>query len=276
MSARNKLTGNILLTGATSGLGLEISKQLLERGCTVYGTGRNRPSFLGSGDKFRFIQCDFSDLEQTYRMVCELCKEVKFNTVINNAGVLSPPAYSETSDGYEYSVQVNFLAHLLIDEQIIKNSGEESLPLFISVISPVYRRGDLKRASALISGNQDIRYNPLNAYSDSKLLLVNLMSYYSRLYQSGRFVSFNPGVFSSGIYRMQRDYFRKLYGIAAPFMRSPSSVAKSLIEISTLCDLRSGVVYNRSGRLFIPPEPSKEFEILINDLINSVNFTPLL
>ena len=43
--------------------------------------------------------------------------------------------------------------------------------------------------------------------------------------------SFDPGTFSSGIYRMQKRWFREMYRIAAPFMRSPVKVAKGLAEL---------------------------------------------
>lgn len=269
MLARITRNENILVTGATSGLGLEIARLLLEKGYNVFGTGRQPVSFTGFGYRFRFIKTDFSDLKQTSNVINNLCSKESIRLVINNAGILSPPELMRTGDGYEWTLQINFLGHLVVNEIVI-NHNKGQMPDFIAVVSPVWKRGRPDRARSLMRGEDG--YRPFNAYSDSKLLLVNLMSHYSRVYSSGCFVSFNPGVFSSGIYRMQKDYFRLLYSIAAPLMRSPSSVAQSLIAICSRTDLKSGLIYDRNGRKSVPPEPSKEFEKMITDLCNSINF----
>lgn len=62
-----------------------------------------------------------------------------------------------------------------------------------------------------------------------------------------RCIGFDPGIFSSEIYRMQKEWFRILYRIAAPFMRSPDKVAIRFGEVIKREDLTDGAVY-RSGK----------------------------
>jgi hypothetical protein len=62
-----------------------------------------------------------------------------------------------------------------------------------------------------------------------------------------RCIGFDPGIFSSEIYRMQKEWFRILYRIAAPFMKSPDKVAIRFGEVIKREDLADGMVY-RSGK----------------------------
>lgn len=74
-------------------------------------------------------------------------------------------------------------------------------------------------------------------------------SYLPRKYQSYdlKCIGFDPGVFSSGIYRMQKGWFRFLYKVAAPFMRNPVKVASSYADLIEREDLVNGAIY-RTGR----------------------------
>jgi NAD(P)-dependent dehydrogenase (short-subunit alcohol dehydrogenase family) len=269
MSEKLNSSGKVLITGATSGLGREIARALLADGWIVYGTGRTpaRPEI--SNENFRFIYTDFSDFQQTANAIKQTCFENSFNLVINNAGILSPPSPVITRDGFEYTLQVNFLANLLVNEIIIRAGGPNNIPSVISITSPVYRRGSLIRASLDLQNKPGAAYRPFDTYSDSKLLLLQLMAYYSEKYSEGKntFTGFNPGVFSSGIYRTQKEYFRFLYRLATPFMISPRSVASSLIRVLKDDRVVSGNLYDRKMRLRKIPVPESDYKTLIDDLI---------
>lgn len=231
-----------LVTGGTSGLGLEIVKILLRQGHMVIATGRKTVDLPGYEERFRLYRVDFSDFKQTSEIIREICNNHKIDIVINNAGVLSPPVFTPTMDGFEYTFQVNFLAHLLINEYVIRLlSG--SGPLTIAVVtSPVYRLG---KCDTVFSRDPS-HYNPLGAYSDSKLMLALMCKQYSVKYKDAglRCFSFDPGIFASGIYRMQNSFFGLLYRIASPFMRKPSSVASVLCEILEDDKFSDGDIYN--------------------------------
>ncbi len=172
--------------------------------------------------------------------------------MINNAGVLSPPDLVLTGDGHEYTFQVNFLSHLLINEIIIRNNRNEQ-PLKIGVtVSLVYRFAE----NDLVIDNPDKDYRPLNAYSNSKLYLALMCSYLPHKVQSFNLkcIGFDPGVFSSGIYRMQKGWFRFLYKVAAPFMRNPEKIAATYCRLIERDDLVNGAVYKSGKRTGTMPE----------------------
>jgi NAD(P)-dependent dehydrogenase (short-subunit alcohol dehydrogenase family) len=229
VNAGETKSGRILITGGTSGLGLELVRSFLRLGYEVYSTGRNQKNVLNLNDKFHFIKADFSDLKEVTAAFHDLEKKsISFDTIINNAGVLSPPEFTLTGDGIEYTFQVNFLSHFLIDELILRKRSNTDPLTMVFVTSPVYKyiKTDFK-----VPLEKD--YHSFKIYAKSKLYLLLIGEYLIRKYPGKklRFIGFNPGTFSSGIYRMQNNWFKSLYRIAAPFMRSPEDVAFSLTEI---------------------------------------------
>ena len=229
----------ILITGGTSGLGGELVKNFHRRGFHVVTTGRREAPDFGFSERFSYYRVDFSNLEMTASVFLEIAALHQFDIVINNAGILSPPDYTVTRNGHEYTFQVNFLAHMLADIILLKAIPAEKPLIMASITSPVYKL-------AKIDINTKRQYNAMQAYSDSKLYQAILCPYLSDSFKGMNLTccSFNPGVFGSGIYRMRGPVFRLLYRIAAPFMRSPERVAGVLSDILTGKEIEPGVIYN--------------------------------
>lgn len=245
------LKGKILITGGTSGLGFELARVFLQKGYEVVATGRNKVSMPGYHDSFTFIVADFSDLAQTSFALKRLCETSRFDIVINNAGILSPPEFTPTADGLEYTFQVNFLSHLLVNEIILKNSLPGRPLKIAGIVSPVYRIAE-KDLRIPVS---DEGYRPLKAYSNSKFNLALMCSYLPVKYPSLDLtcIGFNPGVFRSNIFRMQKHWFRTMYRIAAPFMRNPERIAGRFYEVLSKPDLKNGAIYKSGKRTGVVP-----------------------
>ena len=263
-------TGAILITGGTSGLGLELVKLFLKIGYTVVATGRQLLVFPGYEDKFKLYQVDFSNLSQVAFSAKKICETYNFNYIINNAGILSPPEFTPTINGFEYTFQVNYLAHLLVNEIILKKIINNKQLKIAAVTSPVYRL--VNTDLSILNGDKS--YSAVKAYASSKLFLTlmceTLSARYPGLYL--QCFSFDPGTFRSGIYRMQKTWFRGLYQIAAPFMRSPAKVAKILSEILINEEVNNGTIVDIKKRFRAVPaidQSQKEtFRNASYDIIN--------
>ena len=242
---------SVLITGGTSGLGLELVRLYAGKGYNVITTGRRNKTPAEFSDNVHLVKVDFSSLALVSETVKEICKYNDIGIVINNAGVFSSPDLILTEDNLEYTFQVNFLSHLLINEIIIRNRNKEHNLLISVVTSPVYKTVE----SALKPGVSGKPYRRFKTYSESKFFLVLMCKYLSDVCKGAgvKIIGFDPGVFSSDIFRMQGRFLRELYRIAAPFMRNPATVASALGVITGREDTKSGSVYDRHGRAFHVP-----------------------
>ena len=113
-----KLSKNtVLVTGGSSGIGLELSKQLLLRENKVIICGRSKSKLLEAQKlfpKLEIFQCDLSDKNQCFDLVNWLNeKHPELNVLINNAAIVHKTSFIDTKDIIEMAeleTATNFLA----------------------------------------------------------------------------------------------------------------------------------------------------------------------
>ncbi len=235
----DQFTGkSALVTGGTSGLGKSIALQLKQRGCEVVVIGTNGKG--AESDGLSFLQCDFASFKSVMSLVEAFSVAGhSIDFLINNAGILSPPIFTESKDGFELTYQVNFLSHVLLTRSLLEKNILNS-PVIINTSSPIYKSGVLNGLNHSVNS-----YSIIKAYANSKLYLA-LFS--EQLAIEGiRGFAFNPGTFSSGIYRSQKNWFHKLYKVASPFMISADSVASKMFKILEGDRYSNGAIISKTG-----------------------------
>lgn len=233
----------VLITGGTSGLGLSLVRKFLSEGFKVDALGRKNNSNNINNHNYAFIECDFTDLYNVKKTGSQLAKtKGGFSFIINNAGVLSPPGFQPTKNGFELSYQVNFLSHVLLTNFLL--SGNSAKPeCIVNISSPLYVKGRIEQDQLVNEKN----YNVVQAYAQSKLFIA-LFS--EKLHVDGQpGFCFNPGTFSSGIYRLQKQWFHYMYKIASPFMVSSERVAKGLFNILETKRWTDGKMIDKKGSI---------------------------
>ena len=147
----------VLVTGATRGIGLELVRQLLERGDTVHGTGRRpeRASELqalasSAGDRLRVHQLDVTDPASVAALAGAL-GDAPLDLLINNAGV--------------YGGNHQHLADLDFEEAVATYQTNALGPLRVTIaLLPSLRRASGARIIHLTSGMGSIENNTSGSF----------------------------------------------------------------------------------------------------------------
>ena len=139
---------NIVITGATSGIGLQTCKLLSPEKFNIIGTGSTKKSCANAANQFnrnniQFFECDLSDHDSIHR----LSKAIKsqfdsIDILINNAGTLYLKPQLD-SKGIEKTFSVNYLGHYLLTRLLIKNILNSNSPRIVNVSSIAHKKGVL-------------------------------------------------------------------------------------------------------------------------------------
>jgi len=146
-----------IVTGASSGIGIETGRALAATGGKVFLTVRNLKkgeeackSFLEPG-RVELLEMDNNSLESVRRAAKEfLSKSDKLNVIVNNAGIMAAP-YGKTVDGFESQFGVNHLAHFLFFCLVKDVMLASSTPEFNSRVVNVASTGHCKFLIPLIN-----------------------------------------------------------------------------------------------------------------------------
>ncbi|MGF1684752.1 SDR family oxidoreductase [Photobacterium minamisatsumaniensis] len=138
---------NILITGATSGIGYELTKLLAKKGHVVVATGRNQDKLneLSTAVGCHTLQADLSCTEQTLEMFKLAHQHLgEMDVLINNAGMISRKCSIDefTLEEFEDQYAINLRAPALLCREALKvmkplNSGH-----IINVVSTVAKRAN--------------------------------------------------------------------------------------------------------------------------------------
>lgn len=196
----------ILITGATSGIGLEAAQQLAAAGDRLVLVGRNPEKLAGTAELVRAagagevdtLECDFA----AQSSVRELAKAVlanyeRLDVLANNAGGYQGQR-TETCDGIETTFAVNHLGGFLLTE-LLTDLMVQSAPSRILFTASVLHFGATLDFEDL--GFRD-GYTGEKAYSRSKLAnILYARTLAKRLDGTGVTVNaFHPGAVSTEIW----------------------------------------------------------------------------
>lgn len=168
---------HVLVTGASSGLGIATVEGLADLGATVHMLVRDEPKGADvarrirvsrPGVELRLWRCDVGDLEDVRRFAADLASEVpSLQAIVHNAGAM-PPVRSESAQGLELSMAVHLVGPVVMTEALrgplvggrvvlVSSGGMYGQPLRAD--DPAYVTGD---------------YSPTTSYARSKRWQVEM------------------------------------------------------------------------------------------------------
>ncbi|EQB56494.1 Short-chain dehydrogenase TIC 32 [Colletotrichum gloeosporioides] len=198
----------VLITGGTSGIGLETARAIHTAGADVYITARNSAkakgvveditkSSKGSG-KLEVIDMNLSSLDSVKKAAQDfLAKSTKLNVLITNAGIMALAEPTKTMDGFDEQFGVNHLAHFTFTTLLLPTLIKSSTPKFNSRVVAITSSGH--RFSPVRFDDYNFtngEYNPWLAYGQSKTGNIWMSNYIDRVYgpRGVHSVSVQPGV----------------------------------------------------------------------------------
>jgi NAD(P)-dependent dehydrogenase (short-subunit alcohol dehydrogenase family) len=170
-----KLAGKvILITGCSSGIGIETARAFFVTGATLYLTVRDvakaktvLPDLITS-DRVHLLELDLNSLESVRACASNFLSTSKtLNIFIANAGVMACPE-GRTEDGFEVQMGTNHLAHFLlfnlIKPTLLASATPEfnSRAIFLTSIAHHYAEPNID--NLFLEGV----YNEMIAYGQSK------------------------------------------------------------------------------------------------------------
>jgi NAD(P)-dependent dehydrogenase (short-subunit alcohol dehydrogenase family) len=175
-------TGRVaVVTGATSGLGLQTALALADHGATVVLTGRDPGRTASALDQVRAAvpgaqvqtaELDLASLESVRKAAADLTARFpRIDLLINNAGLMMPP-YGLTKDGFELQFGTNHLGHFALTGLVLPALLPVAGSRVVTVSSNGHRAGRMDFDNLMSSRH----YRRMAAYGRSKL--ANLMFTY--------------------------------------------------------------------------------------------------
>jgi NAD(P)-dependent dehydrogenase (short-subunit alcohol dehydrogenase family) len=251
-----------LVTGATSGIGLETARGLAALGAQVVIVGRDRERGeqarrqvieRGGNPRVDLLLADLSSLSGVRGLADEfLVRYPALHVLVNNAGTVELSRRT-TIDGFERTFAVNHLAYFLLTNLLLPRLRASAPARIVNVASEAHRFGRLDMADL----QSEKSYSAMRVYGTSKLLnLLFTVGLAERLAGSGVTAnSLHPGAVSTRLGKNNGPLARLLIGLLRPFFLTPEQGAANSIYVAAAQELE-GV----SGRYFVKQravEPSR-------------------
>jgi NAD(P)-dependent dehydrogenase (short-subunit alcohol dehydrogenase family) len=169
-------SSTVLVTGATSGLGLHSACALASRGARVLVAGRDpartaeavrqAQAAAALGGSAEPLELDLASLASVATAAAAVAERVdRLDVLMNNAGIMAPP-YWRTKDGFETQIGTNHLGHFALTARLLPLLEAAQAPRVVTVSSAAHRVGRLDPDDLQWERR---RYEAWSAYGSSKL-----------------------------------------------------------------------------------------------------------
>ncbi|XP_061367189.1 protochlorophyllide reductase, chloroplastic isoform X1 [Gastrolobium bilobum] len=275
--------GSVVITGASSGLGLATAKALAETGkwhvimaCRDFLKAARAAKSAGiAKENYTIMHLDLASLDSVRQFVDNFRRSgMPLDVLVCNAAVYLPTAKEPrfTAEGFELSVGTNHLGHFLLARLLLEDLNKSDYPskrmIIVGSITgntntlagnvpPKANLGDLRglagglnglNTSSMIDGGD---FDGAKAYKDSKVCnMLTMQEFHKRFHEETgvTFASLYPGcIATTGLFREHIPLFRTLF---PPFQKyitkgfvSEDEAGKRLAQVVSDPSLTKSGVY---------------------------------
>lgn len=122
----------VVVTGGSTGIGLEICEQFLSLGYTVLNLSR-RPAEIENPELHNF-EIDLADREKTRALAKDLASRFEVDTVVHNAGLIRADLIEDVKlEDLDYLSQVHLAADITLVQAFLPNMKEKQFGRIINM-----------------------------------------------------------------------------------------------------------------------------------------------
>ena len=194
---------NVIITGASSGIGLECARVMANAGANVFLANRNLEKSeplvenlrqeCGDANRVHLLRLDLSDLSSCRSAAAEFCGlNIPLHILLNNGGVMCIQSRQMSKDGFEMQMGTNHFGHFVFTMELLEKLKEAGTSRIVNVSSKAHYRSNVQFDDM----DYNSSYDPWKAYGQSKTANILFTKELQRRYaQDGiTSVSLHPGV----------------------------------------------------------------------------------
>ncbi|KAF4181225.1 hypothetical protein CNMCM7927_000720 [Aspergillus lentulus] len=209
-AVEGKLVGKVIvITGTSSGIGIETARALSLTGARLFLTARDLVKAKSALDgilepeRVELVEMDNTSLSSVRAAAKAILQKSngQVNILVNNAGIMALPKLEYTKDGFEMQFGVNHLAHFLLFQllkpALLASASPEFSSRVVNVSSSAHHVASINE-----SGNYNFEkteYNDWVSYGQSKTANIYMANEIERRYGSRGLhaTSVHPGMIAT-------------------------------------------------------------------------------
>ena len=246
---------NILITGATSGIGRESALALAKMGANITFIARNKLKAENlltdinniSNGQNSFIIADLSSQEDI-KTASEkyIDKNISLDVLLNNAGLINFKR-NETIDGFEETFAINHLAYFSLTNLLLNKIKESNSARIVNVSSAAHQFVKRMKFNDIHSKKS---YKPFQVYGYTKLANILFTKKLSSILENENITvnCLHPGVVGTSFGQNNSNNLNKVLSfIVKPFMRTSEKGAETSIYLCSspdVADISGQYFYN--------------------------------
>ena len=245
------LDKNIIITGATDGIGLQAAKVIANKGYRVGLVGRNKEKGYQakeiivnstSNEKIDFFECDLSLIKNVKKLSSQIKEKYsKIDVLLNNAGGANKNKII-TSEGLEKTFATNQMNYFVLTTELLDIISESDDGRVVNVASNAHIGATIDYNNI----NSEKSFSPWTSYCVSKLMNIMFTYELAKIQDKVSVNVLHPGFVDTNIAGNEGNFIKYIVKFGSKlFARTVENGADSSIYLSTSDDVK-GV----SGKYF--------------------------
>jgi len=236
---------NIILTGATGGIGNSILEKLVDAEANVIATGTNEEKLSAIKKKYQSVRIkkfDISEHKEIESFINKLTEEMenKVDVLINNAGVTNDNlSIRMKEEEWKRVIDINLTSTFLLSKHVIKKMLKHKKGKIINITSVVGHTGNIGQAN----------------YTASKAGIVAMSKSFALEYgkKNININCISPGFISTDMTNKIDEDYKEILKSRIPLDRfgDPKDVANTVLFLcSNLSDYITGETIHVNGGMY--------------------------